>query len=78
MHVEIDVKVEADRSIALFKAQLGSDFNETGMKGLATLGIGHFETDPIGRVGTGSERVGFSFASGGRYVGSAIAARFHG
>ena len=48
MHVEIDVKVETDRTVALFEAQPGSDFNKTGKEGLAALRIRHFERDPVG------------------------------
>ena len=66
MHVEINLKVGADRTIAMLVAQLGSDFDETGIEGFATLGIGHFEANPIGRVGARSERVGLAFTSSGR------------
>ena len=51
MHVKINAKVQAERTIALLVTQLGSYFDETWMEGLAIFGISYLETHPIRRVG---------------------------
>ena len=75
MHVKINAKVQAERTIALLVAQLGSYFDETWMEGLTTFGISYLKTHPIRRVGPRSERIGSCIMPSGWHIGPAIAAR---